>query len=343
VLAGQVHHSHIPHDEPRDGQRAPLLPDSLPCSTYVRARKVCAATTVNTAFRLCIAAFTSPDEPDEGPVHDWRRYGQFQSAPSARSGPARTRALPRDTPAGFHSVVGAPGFEAIPAGLDMTFREYRGRFPPGTNDVAEVVVKGFARPMLADLLRIIPAWRADLLVHEGVEFAAPTAGEILGIPHVAHNLVLIGYSPELWDLLIRDDYAAFRAAQRLPPDSNHREYLRYMCLQHVSESVAPVAASITDRTQLIHPEFALADAAAPLAWLNQQTDLPTVYATLGTVYNETPGLVETILKALGQDYTLIVTVGAERDQAEFGPQPPTVHIERYMPQASILPRWKLAS
>jgi MGT family glycosyltransferase len=57
-----------------------------------------------------------------------------------------------------------------------------------------------------------------------------------------------------------------------------------------------------------------------------------------TVYNETPGLIETILKALGQEeYNLIVTVGAERDQTEFGPQPPTVHIERFVPQASILP------
>src|SRR5262249_28986450 len=127
-----------------------------------------------------------------------------------------------------------------------------------------------------DLLRIIPAWRADLLVHDGVEFAAPTAGEILGVPHVAHNLVLIGYSPELWDRLIRDDYAAFRATQRLPPHPPDREYSRYMSLQHVPESVAPLAASIAARSQLIRPEFAPADGAALPAWLDQETDLPTV-------------------------------------------------------------------
>jgi MGT family glycosyltransferase len=57
------------------------------------------------------------------------------------------------------------------------------------------------------------------------------------------------------------------------------------------------------------------------------------------VYNETAGLVETILNALGQgEYNLMVTVGVERDPAEFGAQPPTVHIEQYVPQAFILPR-----
>lgn len=60
--------------------------------------------------------------------------------------------------------------------------------PPRTNEVAEVFVNGLAGPMLADLLRIIPEWRPALLVHDGVEFAAPTVGEMLNIPHVAHNL-----------------------------------------------------------------------------------------------------------------------------------------------------------
>ena len=65
-------------------------------------------------------------------------------------------------------------------------------------------------------------------------------------------------------------------------------------------------------------------------------DLPTVYVTLGTVYNQTRGLIETIPAALGQgEFNLIVTIGAERDPQEFGPQPSTVHIERYVPQAAI--------
>jgi UDP:flavonoid glycosyltransferase YjiC (YdhE family) len=245
------------------------------------------------------------------------------------------------TPARFNPVVEAAGFVALPAGLDLTFREYREQIlplPPGTNEVAEVFVKGFARPMLADLLRIIPAWRPDLLIHDAVEFAAPTAGEILGLPHVAYNLVLFGYSPTLLDRLVRDDYAAFRQDQGLPPDPQYREYFRYLYLQHVPECVTPLPASIADRSQLIRPEFP-AEGTPPPAWLAHLADLPTVYVTLGTVYNQTPGLIETILVALGRgEYNLIVTVGAERDPATFGPWPPPVHIAQYVPQAAVLSR-----
>ncbi len=163
-------------------------------------------------------------------------------APLAQALRDRGHHLAFATPARFNPVVRAAGCAAHPAGLDMTFREYRERIlplPPGTNDVAAVFVEGFARPMLADLLRLIPAWRPDLLVHDVVEFAAPTAGEILGIPHVVHNLVLFGYSPDLLDLLVRDDYAAFRAAHGLPPDPRYREYFRYLYLQHVPEPADP--------------------------------------------------------------------------------------------------------
>jgi UDP:flavonoid glycosyltransferase YjiC (YdhE family) len=246
------------------------------------------------------------------------------------------------TPARFVAVVEAAGFEAIPAGLNMTFREYweqLGPLPPGANEVAEVFVNGLAGPMLADLLRIVPEWRPDLLVHDGVEFAAPTVGEMLNIPHVAHNLVLFGYSPELWDILVRHEYAAFRHALGLPPDPQYREYFRYMYLHHVPERITPLPLSIADKSQLIRPEFPVEANVTLPAWSDHLADLPTVYVTLGTVYNQTPGLIETILAALGQGkFNLIVTVGAERDPQEFGSQPSTVHIERYVPQAAILPK-----
>lgn len=245
------------------------------------------------------------------------------------------------TPARFGSVVEAAGFEAIPAGLNMTFREYLGQLlplPPGANEVAEVFVKGLAEPMIADLLRIIPDWQPTLLIHDGVEFAGPTSGEMLNVPHIAHNLILVGYSPELWDRLVRDEYAALRRIYSLPPDPQYRHFFRYMYLHNVPESITPLPRSIADRSQLIRPEFPGAVSATLPAWFDQLDELPTVYVTLGTVYNETNDLLETILAVLGQEeYNLIVTVGAERDPLEFGVQPSTVHIERYIPQAAILP------
>jgi UDP:flavonoid glycosyltransferase YjiC (YdhE family) len=249
-------------------------------------------------------------------------------------------------PAHFGGVVEATGFEAIPAGLDLSFRDYKerlGPLPAGANEVAEVFVNGLAGPLLADLLRIIPAWRPDLLIHEGVEFAAPAAGELLGLPHVAHNLVLFGYSPELWDRLVRREYAAFRQAAGLPPDPQYRAHFQYLYLHHVPERVTPLPASIAARSHLIRPAFPASGSGDLPPWSDRLAALPSVYVTLGTVYNQTPGLLETILAALGQgEYNLIVTVGTERDPDEFSPQGPTVHIERYIPHAAILPRCDVA-
>jgi len=241
----------------------------------------------------------------------------------------------------FGPVVEAAGFEAIPAGLNILYNEYVQQLPPGSIGparFAEIFVDELAGPMLTDLLRIIPAWHPDLIVHDVVEFGGLTAGEILKIPHVVHNLILFGYSPDLLDFLVRREYAAFREAHGLPPDPRYDEYFRYLYLQHVPESIAPLSANIAARSHLIRPAFPEAQAGAFPAWMKRLPELPTVYVTLGTVYNHTPGLLEGILAALGDgQYNVIVTVGADRDPAELGSQPACVHVERYLPQAVILP------
>jgi UDP:flavonoid glycosyltransferase YjiC (YdhE family) len=261
--------------------------------------------------------------------------------PLARAFQSQGHEVAFATAARFGPIIEGAGFEALPAGLDILYNEYLLQFPPGPigpTRFAEIFVDGLARPMLTDLLKIMPAWRPDLIVHEVVEFGGLTAGEILKIPHVVHNLILFGYSPDLLDFLVGREYAAFRERHGLPPDPEYDEYFRYLYLQHVPESIAPLPASIAARSQLIRPEFPEAQAGALPAWMQRLPELPTVYVTLGTVYNHTPGLLEGILAALGDgQYNVIVTVGADRDPAELGSQPLCVHVERYLPQAAILP------
>jgi UDP:flavonoid glycosyltransferase YjiC (YdhE family) len=159
-----------------------------------------------------------------------------------------------------------------------------------------------------------------------------TGSSLLHLPYVAHNLVLFGYSPELWNVLVRDEYAALRQTYDLLPDPQYCQFFRHLYLHYVPECITPLPTSIADRSQLIWPEFPAATNLALPAWCDQLADLPTVYVTLGTVYNQTPGLLETTLAALGQgEYNLIVTIGAERELQEFGAQEATVHLERYLP------------
>jgi MGT family glycosyltransferase len=66
---------------------------------------------------------------------------------------------------------------------------------------------------------------------------------------------------------------------------------------------------------------------------------PTVYFTLGTVFNlESGDLLDRVLTGLRElPSNLVVTVGHHVDPAEFGPQPRHVHVEQFIPQSSVLP------
>jgi MGT family glycosyltransferase len=71
--------------------------------------------------------------------------------------------------------------------------------------------------------------------------------------------------------------------------------------------------------------------------------VPTVYFTLGTVFNmESGDLFMRVLTGLRDlSVNVVVTVGHHIDPTEFGPQPANVYIERYIAQESILPHCSL--
>ena len=84
------------------------------------------------------------------------------------------------------------------------------------------------------------------------------------------------------------------------------------------------------------------ESSAP-AWSSVLPGAPTVYFTLGTIFNmESGDLLARVLAALRElDINLVVTVGREIDPAEFGRQPANVHVERYIPQSAVLPHCDL--
>jgi MGT family glycosyltransferase len=77
-------------------------------------------------------------------------------------------------------------------------------------------------------------------------------------------------------------------------------------------------------------------------WVREMDDQPTVYATLGTVYQDRE-IFQAILDGLGgEPVNLIMTLGRNRDTTQFGPQPPNVHIEQYIPQTLLFPYCDMA-
>jgi MGT family glycosyltransferase len=73
-------------------------------------------------------------------------------------------------------------------------------------------------------------------------------------------------------------------------------------------------------------------------WLNTLPKQPTVYATLGTTFNQSPDTFQAILTALSTEaMNVIITVGRSMKLGQFQPYPDNVKIEQYIPQTLILP------
>ena len=70
----------------------------------------------------------------------------------------------------------------------------------------------------------------------------------------------------------------------------------------------------------------------------------TVLVTLGTIFVlESGDLLERVVAGVARlPLEVVATVGRDLDPAALGPQPPNVRVERYVPQAELLPRCALA-
>ena len=72
-------------------------------------------------------------------------------------------------------------------------------------------------------------------------------------------------------------------------------------------------------------------------WFAELPDRPTVFASLGTVFNKTPGVLEAIVEGLAEEpVNVIVAIGRGQDPRRFGRQAANVRLEAYVPQPALL-------
>jgi len=240
--------------------------------------------------------------------------------------------------------LGDLGFRCFPVGIDDWLIEpgaaQTARHDP-TMPAATVWVDVFvnirATHALPDLLTTCEAWRPELLVREMTELAGCVAAERIGIPHAA---VQVGaWRPEL-HALIGPALDSLRGRVGLRSDPKRTMPFRYLLLTQVPprfiDPVQPLPATAHPMRYL--PFDAGSGAQEQVqGWIETLEARPTVYATLGTVNNRTPGLAAAILAALRDEpINLILTIGPNADPEEFGEQPPHVRVEQYVPQSLLL-------
>lgn len=245
----------------------------------------------------------------------------------------------------FCSIIAEHGFRGFSVGSDDWLTQSQQPTPSAEPGQSEAVLFNQFIPRaerdLPALLALVRDWRPDLLVRETTEFAACVAAERAGLPHTA--VQISAFRPHTHPLLV-PSLDRLRAAD-LPPDPGLAMLYRYLLFvpfpprfQDPAVPLPPTAHAVRHVSfDVEHP----GDAALP-RWIAEMPQRPTVYATLGTAYNRTPGVFSAILAALGDEpINLVVTLGPGYDPGDFGAQPPHVHIERYIPQSMLFPHCDL--
>jgi UDP:flavonoid glycosyltransferase YjiC (YdhE family) len=236
------------------------------------------------------------------------------------------------------------GFGAFLAGPAETFRaEWAPRFPGFTTLVGDAqrtffFTEIFANlelvPRAVDLDGIMSEWRPDLVVHEMAELAAPLVSSAQGIPYVD-----VGYSSLIPRAVLEAAGAAAAVHWRARGLEPHplAGLLRHLYVDPCPPSLQSPQIADVAAVQPMRPAAGEAQVAARPVWLDDLPRRPTVYVTLGTIWNMDLDVFRLVIEALHDRVNLIVTVGRQNDPAMLGPQPRGVVIRSYIPQHEVLP------
>jgi UDP:flavonoid glycosyltransferase YjiC (YdhE family) len=269
-------------------------------------------------------------------------YGHFEPlAPVARAATAAGHTVAFGCAPAMLPTVQARGFHCFALGESTHGRSERVPLRPldrarEERDLRERFVRCAARDRAPLTMALCSKWRPDLLVCDETDFGALVAAESLSLPYATVLVIAAGsfVRPDVVGPALQE----LRTQHGLSPDPQLEMLGRYLVLAPFPRSYRDPADPLPATAHTFRPEMPEA-AGDPPAWSSVLPGAPTVYFTLGTIFNlECGDLFARVLTALRElPIQLVVTVGHSIDPAELGPQPSTVHSARYIPQSQVLP------
>ncbi|MFF0248946.1 glycosyltransferase [Streptosporangium sandarakinum] len=244
------------------------------------------------------------------------------------------------------------GLEHLTGGYDWRYEIYR-TLPPGYRDqdfataadtfraLGEPLTRAFAghiaRGTAADILKLAPEWRPDLIVRELDELGGYLAAEALSVPHVP--VVSFGGLDGVTGEVLGPVLDEGRAELGLPPDPEGRNLYRYFTASFLpaafGESEMILPGTRCYRHVNSHPD----DLPLPPWFAGLDPARPLVFAGFGTVVYSLPGsgeFVARVIEELGElDCTTILAVGSGADPARYA-APDNVRLVDFADQALIL-------
>ena len=181
--------------------------------------------------------------------------------------------------------------------------------------------------MVDDVLRHGQALAPDLVLFEAFALAGPLVAELLGVPSVAH---MFGPLPPIEAVEHANDAVSpiWRSYGCDVPGwaGMYRHLTIQICPPSLETALVP-----TGETLHLRP--------VPLPIRPREaTARPIVYVTFGTLFNANLDLFRLALAALADEpVEVVVTVGHDHDPAQLAPFPANARVERFIPQAELLP------
>ena len=167
----------------------------------------------------------------------------------------------------------------------------------------------------------------DLVLFEAHSLAGPLAAELLGVPGVTH-MVGPQLDPEIFELANDAVSPLWRLFGRDVPGAAglHRDITVQVCPPSLERRPLPGGRGLAMRPVPL-------PATPPVA-----TPRPIVYVTFGTFFSTNLEPFRVVLDALaGEPVDVVVTVGEQQDPAGLAPFPANARVERFIPQAELLP------
>jgi UDP:flavonoid glycosyltransferase YjiC (YdhE family) len=138
---------------------------------------------------------------------------------------------------------------------------------------------------------------------------------------------------------LEDQLAYLRSAFGLSPRPALDMLARHLYLSRIPSSYQFPGEPLPPVAHLVRPvPFDPPGGDALPGWVHDLPDRPTVYASMGTVFNRVPEVWRAIVDGLsGEPVNLVVTMGGADLPDWPGPLPGNVRIERFVPESALMP------
>ncbi len=242
-----------------------------------------------------------------------------------------------------HVVVDSPSVAAVQAVLERA----KGLSP-------DEITVNFTRGVFADLnskaalpmvRQTIKDWRPNLIVRESAEFAGVVAAELAAVPHV-RVAVHCGLIEERLIDSVLDVIDDHRREVGLAPDGGEtlRKTQAFTAFPSILDG-RPAAARTSPPVRARDAGSSFEKQSHRPRWFLDDWDIaderPLIYITFGTEAGTsawTQAAYRTALHAVRDlPARVLLTTGPNMQPADLGPIPGTVAVERFVPQAEVLP------